>query len=193
MNGYEKRTQLKMSKIIDAAKQLFVTQGLEKTTITEIANKANVAPATVYNYFETKEGLILAVAKTVIDTSLTEKKKLWNSELPFDQLLEQAIVNQDLFLTPENLVLLEIFLNESGDTNKFIQHVFEVEYPRLLEIFIQKGQAEGFIKHDISPKTLMLYLKMYQTILKDPDLVKTENKQILKELYELLLYGLVGK
>lgn len=193
MNGYEKRTQLKMSKIIDAAKQLFVTQGLEKTTITEIANKANVAPATVYNYFETKEGLILAVARMVIDTSLAEKKKLWNSELPFDQLLEQAIVNQDLFLKPENLALLEIFLNESGDTNQFIQYVFEVEYPRLLEIFIQKGQAEGFIKQDISPKTLMLYLKMYQTILKDSDLVKTENKQILKELYDLLLYGLVGK
>lgn len=193
MNGYEKRTKIKTEKILQTAQKLFAANGIEKTTIDEIAQKAQVAPATIYNYFKTKEQLVVSVAQELIDTSLKEKKKLWNSELPFDQLLEKAFKNQELFLKKSNLELLETFFRENEDVSKQISDAFEKEYPALLESFIQKGKNEGYIQREISSQALMLYLKMYQDMIKQPEAVSMKNQQVLKELYDLLLYGLIGK
>lgn len=45
--------------ILDAARQLFVDQGFERTSIREIAAAAGVTERTFYRYFEGKEGLLL--------------------------------------------------------------------------------------------------------------------------------------
>jgi AcrR family transcriptional regulator len=45
--------------ILEAARQLFAEQGLERTTVREIAAAANVTERTFYRYFEGKEGLLI--------------------------------------------------------------------------------------------------------------------------------------
>lgn len=192
MNGYERRTTNKQAKIKKVACTLFQKHGIEKTSISEIAKEAQVAPASIYNYFKTKDGLVIEVAKDLIDESLQEKELLWNSDLPFKELLKKAIKNQNLFLNPTNLELLEKFIQESDEVNQLVNEVFEERYPVLLEVFIEKGRNEGFIQRKISTKAMMVYLRMYQNILKNTDLVKAENQELLTELYDLLLYGLIG-
>ena len=58
MNGFERRTELKKDKIRTAALKLFCTYGPDKTSINEIAQEAGVSPASIYNYFGSKEGLM---------------------------------------------------------------------------------------------------------------------------------------
>jgi len=47
-------------RILTAAAELFASVGLEATTVEEIAATANVSVGTVYNYFGTKNALLLA-------------------------------------------------------------------------------------------------------------------------------------
>lgn len=47
-------------RIIQAAGQLFAEHGLDGTTMDEVARRADVSVATVYNYFGTKHRLLLA-------------------------------------------------------------------------------------------------------------------------------------
>ncbi|MEN8209096.1 MAG: TetR/AcrR family transcriptional regulator [Candidatus Fermentibacteria bacterium] len=53
--------------ILETARDMFFTRGYDETTIEAIAQKAEVAVGTVYNYFDSKSTLILAI--TAEDTS----------------------------------------------------------------------------------------------------------------------------
>ena len=53
----------KRQEILDAAIKLFSERGFEKTTVDEIAARANVGKGTIYLYFENKEQIFFAVIK----------------------------------------------------------------------------------------------------------------------------------
>jgi AcrR family transcriptional regulator len=53
--------------ILDAARELFFSLGYDGTTVEAIAGKAEVAVGTVYNYFDSKSSVILALTEN--DTS----------------------------------------------------------------------------------------------------------------------------
>jgi len=53
--------------ILESARAMFFSHGYDCTTIEAIADKAEVAVGTVYNYFESKSAIILAI--TAEDTS----------------------------------------------------------------------------------------------------------------------------
>ena len=55
----EKRKHATRQTLIDTATELFIDRGFDAVTIAEIADACGVAPATVFNYFPTKESLIL--------------------------------------------------------------------------------------------------------------------------------------
>src|SRR5579875_3343546 len=46
-------------RISDVATELFLARGFEGVTVTEVASTAGVSEKTVYNYFPTKEALVL--------------------------------------------------------------------------------------------------------------------------------------
>ena len=57
----ERQKQDRKHRIVAAAKELFVKQGFERTTIESIAEAAEVSGVTVHNYYGTKAGILLAL------------------------------------------------------------------------------------------------------------------------------------
>src|SRR5579871_5877050 len=55
----ERKKQKTREGIQRAALRLFSKQGYEKTTIEEIAGAADISPSTFFNYFPTKEDVVL--------------------------------------------------------------------------------------------------------------------------------------
>jgi AcrR family transcriptional regulator len=55
----EKRKRATRQTLIDTATEMFIDRGFDAVTVAEIADACGVAPATVFNYFPTKESLIL--------------------------------------------------------------------------------------------------------------------------------------
>ncbi|MFK7746577.1 MAG: TetR/AcrR family transcriptional regulator [Roseobacter sp.] len=72
----ERQKEHRQSQIVSAAKELFIKQGFERTTIESIAEAAGVSGVTVHNYYGTKAGVLLALVVESDDKllSLLENK-----------------------------------------------------------------------------------------------------------------------
>ncbi|HYE80848.1 MAG TPA: TetR/AcrR family transcriptional regulator [Clostridia bacterium] len=194
MNGYERRTELKKDKIRTAALELFCMYGTDKTSINEIAQKAGVAPASIYNYFGSKEGLIKDTVINLLESGLKAKEELWETDLPFPELIKRAVSFKDDIIDQTNLeLLLRALLDIDPEIKKLTDDFYKHRYPYIVGQFIEKGRREGYIRRELSIEAAMLYLKMYQNVVQQPEMLKNSNKDLLKELYDLMLYGLAGQ
>jgi len=55
----ERRKRATRQMLIDTATEMFLARGFDAVTVTEIAEVCDVSPTTVFNYFPTKESLVL--------------------------------------------------------------------------------------------------------------------------------------
>ena len=69
--GRRERKKLQTRQLIaDAARRLFAERGFEAVSVAEVARAADVAEATVFNYFPTKEDLVYSGLETFEDELL---------------------------------------------------------------------------------------------------------------------------
>ncbi len=62
----EENRLLARGRILDAARALFADRGVEQVTVAEVAQRAGVARATVFNHFTSKHALIDAITADVL-------------------------------------------------------------------------------------------------------------------------------
>jgi AcrR family transcriptional regulator len=62
-NRFERRRERSRAALIDAAIELFQERGVRETKLEEICERADVAPRTFFNHFETREHLYEAIAR----------------------------------------------------------------------------------------------------------------------------------
>jgi AcrR family transcriptional regulator len=193
LNGYERRTELKKDKIRAAALELFCMYGTDKTSINEIAQRAGVAPASIYNYFGSKEGLMKDATINLLERGWQTRKELWETDLPFPELVKRAVSMGYDFIDHINLETLRALFDTDPEIKKVTDDFYKHRYSYIVGQFIEKGRREGYIRKEISLEAATIYLKMYQDVFRQPEMLKNMNKDLLKELCDLMLYGLAGQ
>ena len=193
MNGFERRTELKKEKIRTAALELFCKYGTDKTNINEIAQQAGVSPASIYNYFGSKEGLMKETIINLLESSWKTRKELYESDLPFPELLKQLISMKNEFFDQIDLDNFWALFNSNPEIKKIVDDFIKTKYPYIISIFLEKGRREGYISKEISLEAAMIYLTIYQEVLMRSEMQKKVNNKLIKELLDLILYGLAGQ
>src|SRR5215207_8502479 len=67
----ERNKQKVTQRIITVAVELFKTQGYAQTTVDDIAAEADVSRRTLFNYFPSKEALLLPWAREILDGNIS--------------------------------------------------------------------------------------------------------------------------
>ena len=62
-------------RILDASRELFRSQGFETATTRDIAREAGIATGTLFNYFPTKESIVLSFVFAALEAAGTEFRK----------------------------------------------------------------------------------------------------------------------
>lgn len=144
MNGFDKRRSEKKKQIIHALTDLIGTKNLKKIGVREIAEHANVSPASIYNFFGSKEELAKQVFFQVTEEVTEETRKLIDDNtLSFKekvkQLLSVSLKRQELF----NSEGLKNFMFEDKSFKKYIDKlVHEQQIPMFMRL-IDQGKEEG--------------------------------------------------
>lgn len=112
--------------IVDAARELFIEQGFERTTLGNIVERAGGSLATVYKLFGNKEGLLDAVVfeKAVSGESLI-REIADRGDSPADTLRCLADSLHQRFLDPDDVALVRMVIARSIDDAEFARRFFE--------------------------------------------------------------------
>ena len=78
-------TDARREEFIDAARELFVSQGIRDTSITQISDRAGVTRSLFYHYFSNKEAIVNAVIDQ-ITTDFMEQVELWHATFNRDDM-----------------------------------------------------------------------------------------------------------
>ncbi|MGN1351022.1 MAG: TetR/AcrR family transcriptional regulator [Anaerovoracaceae bacterium] len=78
----------KRNRILDEAGKLFVRDGIDATKIIDIARASGVAKGTVYEYFDSKDEIVIEWIRSIVEDSRKSLQGLFDEELPTRRRLE---------------------------------------------------------------------------------------------------------
>lgn len=141
--------------IITAAHRLFIRQGFHGTSMRQIAQKADIAVGGLYNHFDGKEDIFVAVLTHYhpyheVLPALEAAQGSTIEELVRDsaEKMLEALAKRPDFM---NLMFIEIV--EFNSTH--IQQLFETLFPRILSVVQRFKGVEGGKLRPIPPEILI--------------------------------------
>jgi AcrR family transcriptional regulator len=181
MDGFERRKEQSRQDIRRAAEELFAKFGVEKVSINDIARKAGVSQATVYNNFGNKDNLVRDYRGTIVEKIATSfrgvavMKKSWVDK--FQGFLQSWI---DIADRSDSHALDSV----GGEIEAFFQE------------FIKEGKQQDSLRSDLSDEAIMTYIKFFQQGIAHNPEVRTRmsrDPKLYNDLLSLFTFGISGK
>ncbi|WP_238651744.1 TetR/AcrR family transcriptional regulator [Paenibacillus piscarius] len=193
MNGFEKRRQQKKEQILQSLTKLIMTRNFKEIGVREIAQQAGVSPASIYNFFGSKERLAKEVFYYEMDNIGNDFIQMIHSDLTFKEKMERMYelsVNNQETLNSEGM---KNFMFEDPAFKEHVeQYAGEVIIPEIMKL-IEQGQAENQINGGVSAEAIMMYMQGLIAMMGNPSMAEKLTVNMRKELGNLFFYGIFGK
>ena len=148
----ERERQEHIRHILDVAESIFAEQGFFRTTMRQIALKAEFALGTIYSYFGSKKQLYGKVIETKVD-ELVNVVAEEMAEVPSVQSQIEKFIQAKMIFQYNNLSFLRLYLAEVDVPRLDINHIMpkkvREKYDSMLcnlRGVIQQGIEEGLFK-----------------------------------------------
>jgi len=132
-----------------AAVRVFAREGFYRARMEAVAHEAKVAVGTIYNYFKSKEEILLSIFQAEFDEQMPLFDELQASSLPIPDQIKQ-ILDEHFCLLRKRKKLARVLLQERFNpgtefTDKLIG--FHRQAVKRIEELIQKGIDQGWVRY----------------------------------------------
>ncbi|GGE23289.1 TetR family transcriptional regulator [Marinithermofilum abyssi] len=200
----DKETE-KQKRILEAAIHIFSEKGFEGASTSAIAQRAQVAEATIFKHYRSKKGLLLhlvipAISKVATPYILRPVLKILDQDRPMKELFQDLYENR-IQLVEKNWKKVKIIVVESlfqPELREALQeHVARAIY-KVMSERVEQWKEEGRIREDLPTHVIARsilsigvgYLLAHNVF---PDvLAPGERKEEIGWMAEVLLYGIAG-
>ncbi len=152
----EEVKQVARERLIWAAAEAFAEVGVDRARIGDISLAAGLGKGTVYNYFESKEDLMLGIIEYFADRANSTAPEV--TDEPVDVQLER-ILAADLEWVKEHEPFAKLYLQElvRADPGVYAK-IIEASLPYGLRVvrILKAGAARGEVRRDVTPERLAL-------------------------------------
>lgn len=156
----DKKSVDKRRVILDAALKTFVRRGYSDTKVAEIAAEAEVAEGTLYNYFPSKEEMLLALFDEKWGGIVEEvKKKLSRFVDPNKKL--KAMFSMVVRMFQKDRHLAEIFLIDVKQSSIFLNNYpinRVAEFINLIEEILEEGKRKGIYRKNLDTRVAKMII-----------------------------------
>ena len=189
MDGFERRKEQSKEDIRRAAEELFSKFGADKVSVNDIARKAGVSQATIYNNFGSKDELVHDYRKSIVSNITIRFREIlvWKKSYleKFQGLLQSWIDVADRY----NIEM-------EGSGNKQSPDTIGREIENSFLEFIKEGKEQGSLRADISEEAITAYIKFFQQgITNNPEIRERmrRDERLSNDLLSLFIYGIRGQ
>jgi len=196
LKAYVRRIERNKERILQATLELFQVHGIKKTTTNDIARKAGVSPATVYNHFGSKEDLVRAAVKYFLAATAADFRKIFEGDLSFLEKMGQILLYKSDMLGQYQGELMQTIISEDPEIRHLVDSVYLVEMRQSIIDFYEEGKRQGYVNPELSTDTIMRYFEIVRkgmaaaySLSEDPE----HNRKWLQEMMPIFLYGMLGK
>jgi len=151
----KKKSEMK-DRIFSAAVDLFNEKGFSNTSIHDIAENSNLAVGTLYNYFPSKNDLLLEIMQDEMEITITESSALFNdvnlqdkSAKDIIKLLAKKIFSIPLLVNKESLK--EIFI-ATFSSNVYMKNgmILDLELMKTFQYLLERLQKANMINREMN-------------------------------------------
>jgi AcrR family transcriptional regulator len=189
MDGFERRKEQSKEDIRRAAEELFSKFGADKVSINDIARKAGVSQATIYNNFGSKDELVHDYRKSIVTLVASRFREIlvWKKSYveKFQGFLQSCIDIADRYK-------IEIEGSETKQTNDVISREIENSFRE----FIKEGKEQGNLRPDLSDEAIITYIKFFQQGISNNAGIHDRmyrDVKLSEDLLSLFMYGISGQ
>ena len=173
MNGkITQRSAERKEKFIQAGLEIFLEKGYENTSLTDIIKKSGGSLASVYKFFENKEGLFRAIVERGFDdfrTQIDEKIDLSLSHKLEDFLIKFAAIFFDIICDKETTLISRVMMSEGAKNDGMLGKVFLEQilskFDKVLIDFFEREDIKKQLNPDISP---YVAAKAFAAVVREP-------------------------
>jgi AcrR family transcriptional regulator len=143
----ERKKRQTRQRILDVALELFQRNGFDRTSVDEIAARANVSRATCFNYFSSKESIVHEIAVRELEQlqGLAERDRAASPVAKIRNVMRRLTADTLPYLRITRYVFLGALLYPSNET------AFHIRLGSILDRLVQEAQALGEIRADLVP------------------------------------------
>lgn len=172
LNLRERKKILAREKILDAATCEFELRGFMNTSVSDIMKKSGLGVGTFYNYFGSKEEVLMEIVKKLF--SEVEKELKFRRETNSSSLeLLEIYCMRTAKLIDENRFILPLFVSAAAHSDKPEQlpENLSPTFKNIFERIISIGRERKEIRGDIPAE---LILEMFHSIYQAASFSKSE-------------------
>ncbi|NOZ05992.1 MAG: TetR/AcrR family transcriptional regulator [Chloroflexi bacterium] len=199
----QRRRERMANEILQAAARVFARRGFDGATVREIAEEADIAEGTIYNYFESKEDLLIQLPRLVggplFELAVQPALQDRTLENVDDEVLMVQTMRQGLANVLQHIDILKILFSSMPvappETQDAYLRQFILQVAGVLESFIQRRIEQGRFRA-MNPTIVarawmgsFLIFILTQEILPGRLVTPMDYDEVIDEIVHLFLYG----
>ena len=201
MDGFERRKEQSKEEIRHAASELFSQFGVDRVSIAEIARKAGVSQATIYNNFGSKDAIVREFIAASVDHLMTRVELLLTPSMPYPEKMAAFLQSiAEMMAAGRSSTAENTFFASSEDiqNDPEIKKIREVAREKMIALMfnlVMEGRQQGYVTQAISDEALVIYFGAFMDMFIDPKIKATYSQKpgIVQEIGRLLMFGLKGE
>ena len=145
-------------RILHAARERFLSQGVDGASLREIAREAHTSIGMIYYYFPTKEALFLGVVEEVYARLLLDLEKLLAPDVPVEERVRR-VARRIGEMSDDELTIIRLVVREalvSSERRAMLLERFARGHLPLIFQMIMEGRGTGAITTEHHPFALAL-------------------------------------
>ncbi|MBN1104765.1 MAG: TetR/AcrR family transcriptional regulator [Deltaproteobacteria bacterium] len=148
-----KKSETRKEQILRAAEQVFAQKGFQEATVSDVARKAGLSDATIYEYFPSKEELLFSIPGQTARRSRESMEHLLNHIRGASNKIRAIIYGYLWFYEthPDYAAVAMLVLKQNRNFLKTAAYEDVRELTRLILRVIEEGIAGGEFRPDINP------------------------------------------